>query len=160
MNFATLLGNQALFTAEIDNWMFYSNYYITYYPVKNLQLVGQLDFAAQTNSGMYPDTTKTATMFSGFIQAKYSFNRVFALSARYEFFNDYDGFLSGIYHYGNTTRGLLINGFTGGLEVKPISNLYFRAEYRYLAAPDDNNVFFSGNLDYLAAMYLTCGLKF
>ena len=160
LSLATQIGNQALKDADVDNDLFYSNLYVVYYPIHRLQLVGQLDFACQTNSRMTPNDNKTATMFSGFLQAKYTFNRFIAITTRYEFFNDYDGFLSGIYFYDNKIRGLLMNGFSGGIEFKPTQNLYFRSEYRFLAADQSNNVFFSGTYDYLEAVYLTTGLKF
>lgn len=155
-----LFGNQALVDADINNTIYYNNFIISYNPVKPLTFVGEFDFAAQTHSHLPPDTSKTATMFSGFVQANYKFLQHFAVTARYEFFNDPDGFLSGIYYFDNKERGLLTTGFTTGFEYKPVEFGYVRIEYRYLAANKDNRVFYDGTSDLFQAFTLTTGVRF
>ena len=109
---------------------------------------------------MYPDTAKTATMFSGLAQVRYEFLKKFSISGRYEFFNDYDGFLSGPYTYNGITRGLLTQGFSVSFEYKPIKIGYIRLEYRCLFAAPGNKVFFSNTSDQMQALIFTTGVRF
>ncbi|MCX6285970.1 MAG: outer membrane beta-barrel protein [Bacteroidetes bacterium] len=160
LNYNNFFGNQALIDADIDNNILYNNLIVTYNPFDQLFITGQFDFAAQTNSGIKPDTTETATMFSGMIQAKYTFLKKYSVSGRYEFFNDYDGFLSGLYYYNNQWRGLMIQGFTVGFEYKPIKIGYIRLEYRHLFADHGNYVFQSMGSDQLQSVVFTTGVRF
>jgi hypothetical protein len=160
ISYNNFFGNQALKDAEMKNNILYNNLIIQYNPVRQLFFTGELDFAAQTNSQMKPDTNKTATMFSGMMQAKYAFLSKFSLSGRYEFFNDYDGFLSGPYTYNNKTRGLLTQGFTVGFEYKPIKIGYIRLEYTQLFAAPGNKIFYSNASDQMQALVFTTGVRF
>ncbi len=159
-NYNNVFGNQAVKNAQVKNDILYNNFIVQYDPVDQLFFTGQLDFAAQTNSRMSPDTNKIATMFSGLIEVKYLFLSKFAITGRYEFFNDYDGFLSGVYSYNNKQRGLFTQGFSAGLEFKPIKIGYIRMEYRHLYADHGNDVFMSGKSDQLQSVVFTTGIRF
>jgi len=159
-SYNNVFGNQAVKNAQINNDILYNNFIIQYNPIDPVFLTGQLDFAAQTNSRMAPDTNKIATMFSGLIEAKYVFLSKCSVIGRYEFFNDYDGFLSGVYTYNNQKRGLLTQGFSVGLEFKPVKIGYIRLEYRHLYADTGNNVFMSGKSDQLQSLVFTTGIRF
>jgi len=159
-NYNNLFGNQALKNAQIKNDILYNNFIITYNPIDPLFFTGQLDVAAQTHSQMAPDTNKTATMFSGLIEAKYVFLTRFAVTGRYEFFNDEDGFLSGLYLYNNQKRGLFTRGFSVGFEYKPIKIGYIRLEYKHLYADPGNDIFLSGKSDQLQSVIFTTGVRF
>jgi len=160
ITYNNFFGNQALVNADISNNIFYNNLIVTYTPVKLLELVGQLDFAIQTNSSLPPDTNMIASMFSGFIQARVPFNDHFAIMARYEFFNDPDGFLSGIYYYKGKTRGLLTYGIGCGIEYKPVKIGYIRVEYRYINSNTGNYVFHNLDSDNMQAIIFTTGVRF
>ena len=160
LNYNNFFGNQALTNAEVNNNILYNNLIIQYNPIEQLFFTGQLDFAAQTNSQMPPDTTKAATMFSGMVEAKYIFIGKYAVAASYEFFNDYDGFLSKRYYYNHKLRGLMTQGFTVGFEYKPIKIGYIRLEYRHLFAADGNNIFLSNTSDQLQSLIFTTGVRF
>jgi len=151
-------GNQALKNAGIENNILYNNIIVVCNPVRNLELVGQFDFAAQTNSHKPPDTTKIAGMFSGFLQARYLFNEHFSLSARYEFFNDPHGFLSGMDPV--TDRGLRTNGFGISFEYNPVKIGYLRLAYRYLDSYPGSHEFYSGTSDNMQALIFTTGVRF
>lgn len=164
LNYNNYLNNQALADAETNHYIVYNNLIILYNATGNLDLTGQFDFAAQTNSRMAPDSnktaTKTATMFSGMVQAKYTFSKKYSVAGRYEFFNDYDGFLSGPYTYNNQTRGLMIQGFSVGFEYKPVKIGYIRLEYKHLYAAEGNYIFKSGQSDQLQSIIFTTGVRF
>lgn len=153
-------GNQALIDAEVKNNIVYNNIIIRYNPVKSLELTGQFDFALQTNSQLPPDTNKTALMCSGFVQANYQINKVFALAARFEYLDDPHGFLTGTYSYKNKLTGLSTRGFTVSFEYKPVSFGYIRAAYRYLHANNGNKVFYSNSTDYMQSIIFTTGVRF
>ncbi|MEI6174656.1 MAG: outer membrane beta-barrel protein [Bacteroidota bacterium] len=158
ISYNNFFGNQALYDAEIDNNILYNNIIITWSPHKLVDLVGQFDFAGQTNSTKAPDTTNTAFMFSGFLQARFSFTKVFSLTARYEVLNDPHGFLTGINP--NTDRGLLTNGFSVSLEYKPISFGYIRVAYRYLDGYRGSKIFVSYTSDIMQAIIFSTGVRF
>jgi len=160
ITYNNFFGNQALIDAEISNNIFYNNLIVAYNPVEFLELVGQLDFAVQTHSHLPPETDLNATMFSGFIQARIPFYDHFAAMARYEFFNDPDGFLSGTYTYNGKVRGLLTYGVGFGFEYKPVKIGYIRVEYRFLNSASGNYVFHDVNSDNQQAIVITTGVRF
>jgi len=159
-SYNNFFGNQALIDADINNNISYNNLIATFNPVKGLTFVGEIDFAGQTNSGLPPDTNKTATMFSGFLQASYAFNDYLSITSQYEFFNDPDGFLSGLFLFDGGLHGLKMNGFTIGAEYKPVKFGYVRFEYRYLHSNKGNNVFSGNSSDLFQALTLTTGMRF
>ena len=99
-------------------------------------------------------------MLSGFMMVRYRFTTHFAVTARYEYFSDPEGFLSGVYHFNGKEHGLNMNGLTAGVEYKPVKTGYIRLEYRYLAANPGNMVFHGNKSDVLQALTLTIGVRF
>ncbi len=106
LTYNNFFGNQALVDAEVNNDIVYNNIIIRYFPTKSIDLTGQFDFAVQTNSQLPPDTNKTALMCSGFVQANYQINKLFALTARFEYLYDPHGFLTVSYTYNDKVTGL------------------------------------------------------
>ncbi len=151
-------GNQALKKATIENNLLYNNLILTWAPFPQLELAGQFDFSAQSNSRMAPDTNKTAWMYSGFIQARYPFAEKFSITARYEFFNDRHGFLTGINTL--TNRGIKTNGFTTSFEYKPVKYVYLRIAYRYLEGYKGSKLFDSNTSDLSQALIFSAGFRF
>jgi len=160
ITYNNFFGNQALVDSDVENNILYNNLIVTYTPFKLLELVGQLDVAAQTNSGLPPDSNMIATMFSGFLQARFPFTDHVAAMTRFEFFNDPDGFLSGVYHFKGKTRGLLTYGIGCGFEYKPVKIGYIRVEYRYLNSSTGNYVFHNLDSDNMQAIIFTTGVRF
>ena len=160
LSYNCMFGNQALRNAEINNNLVYNDVLIDWFPVKNLETMAQVDFAYQTNSGMAPDTNKTAGMYSGFLQARYSFLKLFSISGRYEFFHDPQGFLSGPYTYEGKTTGLSARGAGISLECKPVPFAYIRSEYKYMHANEGNKVYYGNTSDHLNAVIFTAGIRF
>ena len=107
---------------------------------------------------MQPDTNRTASMFSGFLQARYKINDHFSFTGRYEFFNDPEGFLSGVNK--NTHRGIRTTGFAFSLEYKPVKAGYLRLAYRSLDSYPGSNVFYSNTSDQIQSIVFTTGMKF
>jgi len=158
ISYNNFFGNQALVDADINNDILYNNLIATWSPYKSLDLVGQFDFAIQTNSTKPPDTTEIASMFSGFLQARYAFAKYFSITARYEVLNDPNGFLTGINH--STLRGVRTNGFTLSFEYKPVSFGYIRVGYRYLEGYPGSKLFASNTSDNMQAIIFTTGVRF
>lgn len=153
-------GNQALRNAEPKNNLIYNEFIIVYNPHKNINLVGQIDFAFQTNSQLPPDTNKVASMFSGFLQARFSYLKHFSISGRYEFFHDPNGYLTGTYTYDGKTTGLTTNGMAISLEYKPVKIGYMRVEYKYIHANNGNKVYYGNTSDFMHAIVFTTGVRF
>ena len=97
-------------------------------------------------------------MFSGFLQARFSFARFFAITARYEILDDPHGFLTGVNL--NTMRGLRTNGFSISLEYKPVTFAYMRAAYRYLDGYPGSKIFSSETSDNMQAFIFSTGVRF
>jgi hypothetical protein len=158
VNYNNFFGNQAPAGSGMSQNVLYNNLYLTWNPGNHFEFVGELDFAGRTNSGKPPDTTKTATMLSGFLQAGYRFNDHFSVTTRYEHYNDPEGFFSGVNSL--TNRGLRTNGFSCSVEYKPVQICYFRLSYRYLGAYPGSKVFSSNTSDQMQAIYLSAGVGF
>ena len=158
--YSNLFGNQTLRGGNIKNNLLYNDVLVTYDPLKYLTLIGQFDFAFQSNSKMAPDTNKTASMCSGFLLAKIKFLSCLSLTGRYEYYYDPQGFLSGLYTYNGTTSGLKMNGLGLSFECKPVSFSYIRFEYKYMKASQGNLVYYGDTSDKLNAFIMTAGVKF
>lgn len=160
LSYANFFGNQALKNDAVKNNILFNNFIVTYNPISHISLVGQLDIAGQTNSQMPPDTNKVAWLFGGFLQAGYLFNEHFCLYARYEYFNDPDGFASGLYTYDGKTTGLRANGISGSFEYRPVKFGYIRIIYRFYHANPGNNVFYTGKSDKINILTISTGVRF
>jgi len=160
VNYNNMLGNASIVTSESNHFYLYNNLILTVNPIKNLLLVGQADFGFYGNAQKPPDTTKTASGISGFIQATYRFTKWFATSIRGEYMNDPDGSVTSLYAYDGKLRGLLTYGGTVGVEFNPVKNSYLRAEYNYLSADKGNNIFNSMLTDNRHSITFTAGLRF
>lgn len=159
VNYNNLMGSSDLATEEKNHLGIYNNVYVTVNPVNNLLLVGQCDFGLVTNKGI-PDTTKTASEVSGFLQVTYQFTKWFSASLRGEYFNDPDAIMSTLYAYDGKLRGLLTYGGTVGVEFNPVKNSYIRAEYTYLTADKGNLAFLSNLSQDRNTLTFTAGYKF
>jgi len=158
INYNNFFGNQTPEDAQVKNYILYNNFYVTWNPGKHIELVGELDLAGQSNSGISPDTSSIASMFSGFLQAGYQFNDHFGITARYDFFNDPEGFLSGVNAISH--RGTGTNGFSFSVEYKPIQITYFRLAYRYLSSYPGSKEFYSNTSDQMQGFYFSAGIRF
>ncbi|HET6993074.1 MAG TPA: outer membrane beta-barrel protein, partial [Bacteroidia bacterium] len=86
--------------------------------------------------------TKTAMMYSGVASAKYQFCEKVAAYARYEMFNDKNGFMSGIIiDKNNMLTGLKEMGVTAGVEYKPTDASYVRLEARQIEMDKNQEIF-------------------
>jgi hypothetical protein len=160
INYNNFFGNQALMDAQVDNNLMYNNLIVTYNMTPQMLLVGQFDMANQTNSTLGPDSNRIAYMYSGFLQYSYTLKKKLTFSARYEFFKDRNGFLSGPFTYNHKVTGLTINGVTLAFEYKPVKFGYIRLSYRFLHANPGNKVYYSGQLDHINLLTLTTGVRF
>lgn len=155
--YANLAGLQSRDVNRHLKFQLYNNLIIDYTPLKWLNLLAQYDFAWQTNSHLKPDTTKLSYVHSGFFQASVRPLKWFSVTAKGEFFNDPNGFLSGVYGEGVSSKGMSTSGFTAGVEFKPVKIIYLRMEYRTV---NTNQYLYDNNtLKNQGAVILTAGLK-
>jgi hypothetical protein len=83
-------------------------------------------------------------MYSGIATAKYSWSESVASILRGEYFNDEDGFLSGLFERSDEPgmmSGLIASGVTIGIEYKPASNAYIRFEFRRMNTENSLDLF-------------------
>jgi hypothetical protein len=114
----------------------YNNLYATF-QFNKFTLGAEANYGLQKNS-LKTDSTKTATMYSGLIVAKYQILKVLAPFARLETFNDPNKILTG-----SLDIGKYIRGTTVGIEYKPQKTVSLNAEWRILQS--DNLIFKQGN---------------
>jgi opacity protein-like surface antigen len=160
VNYSNMMGNEITEVPKRNHFYIYNNVILIGKPLKNLLLVGEVDFGLFGNSRKPPDTTKTAGGVSGFVQATYRFVKWFAASVRGEYMSDPDGSITQLYAYNGKLRGLLTYGCTVGVEFNPVRNSYIRAEYSYLSADKHNNIFNSMLTDNRHSIAFTAGVKF
>jgi hypothetical protein len=160
LTYNNLFGNQALKNAEINNNLLYNEVVVNWKPHRDVTLLGQIDFAFQTNSGLGNDSSDIASMASGFVTARYAFFKRLSIACRYEFFHDPDGFLSGPYNYENKVTGLSSQGYSVSLEYKPVEKAYVRCEYKFNQANKGNLVYYGNTSDHLQIIIFTTGLRF
>lgn len=156
--YSNFFGNQALADAELDNDILYNNLIVKWNLSNSIEVVGQLDVAAQTNSAMPPDTNGIAGMYSGFLQARYQLAEKYSLTGRYEWLNDPHGFLTGVNI--PTRRGLSTRGFAFSFEYRPVSLGYVRIAYRFLQGYPGSKIFHSNSSDRLQAIIFSTGVRF
>ena len=131
-----LTSDESPTSEKISHQRFYNDFYVTI--SKNKFTVGlEANYGTQRNS-LKADSTKTASMYSGLIVAKYQFVKKVAVYGRLENFSDPDQILST-----NVDIGKYINGTTVGVEYKPQKNAAFSLEWRILES--DNLIFKQGN---------------
>jgi hypothetical protein len=99
------------------------------------------DYCRQSNSDTMQN--KNASMVSGVASLKYQCSGKFAVYARGEYFNDPQGFMSGLFtDRKGTLTGYKLFGFTGGIEYKPTDNSYVRLEARELVMDKAQEIFY------------------
>ena len=136
LTYNLLSSDESPTTANKSYQRFYNNFYLLY--TKNKVTFGlELNYGTQKNS-LKTDTTKTASVYSGLIVAKYRLNSKIATYGRLENFSDKDQILSQ-----TVDIGKYINGTTIGVEYKPQKNAALSAEWRVLQS--DKLIFKQGN---------------
>lgn len=136
LTYNLLSSDESPTTANKSYQRFYHNFYLLY--TKNKVTFGlELNYGTQKNS-LKIDTTKTASVYSGLIVAKYQLNSKIATYGRLENFSDKDQILSQTVDIGE-----YINGTTIGVEYKPQKNAALSAEWRVLQS--DKLIFKQGN---------------
>lgn len=125
---------------SISHFHIYNNAFVNYEKNK-LKILGSVDFCMQQNSDL-DDADKSAMMFSGLFAIRYLLPAHFDIYARAEYFNDPDGFLSGVFPGHDAPSGLNIAGITAGVEYMPWSRSYIRLESRDLIADSDQDIFY------------------
>lgn len=157
--YSFITGNQAPSNEHVVRYQWYNNLILLYEPWNWLHLRGQFDYAIQTHSKMVPHENETARMVSGFVDAKFIVIPLLSFTLRGEYFDDPQGFMSGVYKVrGGEYSGLKAVGGTAGFEVKPFSGAYLRLEYRYLKGNDGGTMFY-GNQDHQPTWTFTTGLQ-
>jgi hypothetical protein len=105
-------------------WNHLSDTVIAYNPTAKLSLMANLDYDRdeQVVGGKKPGDYSGIALY-----AKYAVSPKVSVAGRYEYFNDHDGFATGI----TTASGQHMNEITGTLERKIAGHLLSRLEYRH-----------------------------
>jgi hypothetical protein len=111
-------------TGNNGPWNHLTDTVIAYNPTAKLSLQANIDYDRIEEFG-YKKIPADYAGIAGYV--KYQVNPNVAVAGRYEYFNDHDGFATGI----PTAKGQHLNEFTGTLERKIAGHLLSRLEYRH-----------------------------
>ncbi|SNS69540.1 Putative beta-barrel porin-2, OmpL-like. bbp2 [Ekhidna lutea] len=141
--YTNLYGRESPEDSDKQN-RFYHNIYLTWDPNDKVSTIIGGDMSTQTNSKLN-EPTETAVMFNAVAIARYRFTDRYSTTGRLEFFNDKDGFISGVLvNQDGERQGLKASAFTLGLEYAPTRQSYLRAETRWTWADKDLLIFNKG----------------
>lgn len=110
-------------------------------PCKKVDMIASFDLGIQENSKL-PDANASAYSYGAFVSTRYKFNSKLSATVRGEFYQDFDGILSGTINGYDWLKG---NGITFGCEYRPIEAAYIRAETRYLRLDKGLQIFSGDN---------------
>jgi hypothetical protein len=141
IGYSNYIGDDSPNGDTISHLRFHNNLFVNY-QVKKLKIQAGGDYGTQKNSDI-TDPHKSAMMYSGVLGLKFQAVEKFAVYARYELFNDPQGFMSGVMtdKQGKQT-GVKMWGATASLEYKPADNAYIRLEGRQLQMDKDQEIFY------------------
>ena len=122
-NFIT--GDESADTISRKQRRYYNDIYATL-KLGKLSLALEANYGWQENSAL-KDSSKSASVYSGLIVARYQYLKKSALYVRGEYLSDPDQVLTGSLAFGNSVMGTTV-----GLEFKPYKNIALSAEGRVL----------------------------
>ncbi|WP_235297980.1 outer membrane beta-barrel protein [Portibacter marinus] len=140
LTYTNIYGRESRDNREPAQFRFYQNIYLNQTLTDKFFMDLGFDFATQTHSVLL-ESEKTAIMFAGVATFRYQFEPKSSLTARYEIFNDPDGFIGGFRAVNGGVSGYLLQGFTFGTEYRPTEESYLRAELRQTVAASDHEIF-------------------
>lgn len=138
LTYTNMLGRESEEDAPADQYLVYQNVY-GQWENGPWQLVAGGDIAFQSNSEL--DGDGSARMLNFLTTVRYAFTEKVSATGRIEWYDDPDGFLSGVLTAVDGPRGLVMTGYTAGLEYRPMSASFLRAETRYLRTEDELDIF-------------------
>ena len=140
VGYSNYIGDDSPQNDSISHLRFHQNLFFNY-QVKKLKIQVGGDYCFQKHSAI-ANQSKTATMFSGVAGLKYQVKEKFAMAVRGEWFNDPQGFMSGVF-IDNTNKytGFKLWGLTLGAEYKSSENTYIRIEGRQLQMNKNQEIF-------------------
>jgi hypothetical protein len=129
------------------HWRQLSDTVVTYSPTSRLTTMLNFDYGRGDRAGGIP-TPVFWTGIAGYV--KYAFNDLYAVSTRYEYYNDHDGFTTGTPQH--------LNEFTGTFQRIVAHHLITRLEFRH----DFSNrpVFTKGTTPVMGQSTMTAGLVY
>lgn len=137
-----------------STWRQLADTVITYSPNSKLSFMVNGDYGRGDRIVQYNDVLSNPVFWTGVAgYVKYAFNSNSALSARYEYYDDHDGFTTG-----NATGGLHFNEFTTTYERIVAQHIISRFEFRRDMSNDP--VFLKGISPVTAQSTLTAGLVY
>lgn len=161
LTYTNLFGRESPDNASQTQFRTYQNIYFQTVLGDKLFLTLGGDFGTQSNS-VLADSTQTALMYNALATVRYQFAERFSTTLRYEVFQDPEGFISGsLPNQAGGTQGLQMQGYTLGLEYRPIEKAYLRPEVRYIQADKSLLLFSTGfSTSNRWEVMLTMGLYF
>lgn len=141
LTFCTIVCDESDVNYSLDQMRSYTN--LIYVFNSTHWIIGfEGNYGYQQNSDLN-DSTKSASMFSTILAAKYRITPSWAPYSRFEYFSDPNEILTGpVINEDHELTGLNITGLTLGIEYKPIANSYFRIEGRGLHTGEHEHIFY------------------
>ena len=143
IGYSDYLGDDAAMDDKKSRLRFHNNLFLNYQSKKlKVQAGGDICMQQHAAYANHTSDTEGAWMGSGVLSIKYLCCKQTSVYTRGEIFNDPQGFMSGLIDGEKYRKGLLIYGFTLGVEYKPTDNSYIRLEGRDLIADKDQKIFY------------------
>lgn len=139
LSYVNLLGRESEEDAPLDQYLVYQNLFGTWEKGR-VKVIAGGDVAFQSNSAL-DDPEEQATMINFLTTVRYSFSETFSATGRFEWYNDPEGFLSGSFTGQEGEQGLVMTGYTAGVEYAPTSSSFLRMETRYLQNEKGLNIY-------------------
>jgi hypothetical protein len=141
VGYSNYIGDDGPDNDSVSHGMLFNNVFLNFEKNK-IKIVTGADFCVHAHSSINAPNG-SANMFSGLFSVRYLVTKKLDCYGRLEFFDDADGFLSGVMtDKNNHLTGLKLWGATLGLEYKPTLNSYVRFEGRDLMADDAQEIFY------------------
>ncbi len=145
ITYNNIFGNEQPSESNNPKTRLQNNLVVKFFAGKYVDILFGFDAAFQKKSQL-ADSNRSAAMYSGLLALRVRPYKKFSFAARYEYHNDKDGFLSGVFtNSDGALTGLIAQGFTLGVEVNPVPFGFLRLEGRYIIAKNDQKIFFDNS---------------
>ena len=141
IGYYNLIGNEMPDSIKSPHTRVLNNFVFNWQINPKLKLLAGFDYITQQHSQL-ADSSKTATVTSAIITLRYQLAKKLGAYGRFEYFQDPDGFLSGVIPPVIVDpSGYKLTGYTLGMEYKFTENSYLRLEGRQLDMDNTQKIF-------------------
>lgn len=160
ITFNNLTGNEAPSSSNRTQVRVYNNVVLSTALSKKTDMLISADYCWQSNSKL-SDSTKSAGMFSGFVEVRYRLSKKVSFAVRGETFQDKNAIFSDQFMFEDGhIEGMTACGMSFDAQYSPAENSYVRLEVRDLILKSGYNIFNNSSKNTRTEVVLSSGLEF